>query len=316
MEKRRSRAKSASTGKKVSPQPRDLLTFQLLDEHGPLSNVYLYQLTKHLAVSEKRQKDRMTDLFHEENTKHGGRYVNRPYQLNPPKDFYRQVVSENTPRARQALAEAGTSVRGSDHVVRQYDHLFMVSCITASFQLAVQAYPNLRYVSRAEIMSRATNKTLAIPCAISHRFPSGVEFYDNVLVPDGLFGIEYDTAGEKTYLFFLLEADRHKEPVRRQGFTTTSYLRKTLQYREVVGRGLYKHHFGMKAGMLVLNVTTNREHEHEIRTMVEQVVGKNPYMLFATVEHFEGYLDVPPVLYDLFEKGWRRVGYADYLIPR
>ena len=46
-------------------------------------------------------------------------------------------------------------------------------------------------------------------------------------------------------------------------FSQTSYLRKALQYREIISKGVYKTHFGMSAGMLVLNITSNR---HAIAT--------------------------------------------------
>lgn len=55
----------------------------------------------------------------------------------------------------------------------------------------------------------------------------------------------------------MLESDRYHEPIIRANLRETSYLRKIFQYREVIGNGGYRTHFGMKASMLLLTVTTN-----------------------------------------------------------
>lgn len=77
---RRHREHPVSTGKRVTPQPRDLLWFQKLHEHGPLSSTYLHAFSQHLARNEKRARDRLTDLFNESNAPHGGAYLARPWQ--------------------------------------------------------------------------------------------------------------------------------------------------------------------------------------------------------------------------------------------
>lgn len=106
----------------------------------------------------------------------------------------------------------------------------------------------------------------------------------------------------------MLEADRNHEPVRRADLGETSYLRKILQYREVIEKGLYKDHFGMKAGMLVLNVTTNFQHMHNIVDLVNEVTnGKgSPYLLFKTMPQFGKYLTIPPVSDEVITHPWLR----------
>lgn len=78
--KRRSRTTPQSTGKRVTVQERDLLWFQKLREHGPLPSSFLLEYCKASHSSEKRAQDRLTDLFHEDNTPHDGTYLTRPLQ--------------------------------------------------------------------------------------------------------------------------------------------------------------------------------------------------------------------------------------------
>jgi hypothetical protein len=86
-----------------------------------------------------------------------------------------------------------------------------------------------------------------------HPFINPVTGYEQAvdLIPDALFGLEYNTRGKKSYRFFLVEADRGSEPSRSSRFNRKSHMRNFLQYREYVGHGCYKDHLGLTAGMLV-----------------------------------------------------------------
>ncbi|MEQ1899911.1 MAG: hypothetical protein ABL866_04180 [Devosia sp.] len=246
--------------------------------------------------------------FHENDTPHGAAYLARPWQLNPPDVFYRKVVSENTPAAERALLDYGLIAEGVRATAGgPYPHRFMASCITASIELAVKRDPKLRYISRREIMGRSPNRTLSIPCSVTFNG----QHYDRPYTPDGIFGIEY---ADKAKLFFMIEADRRTEPTTRSSLETSSYLRKTLQLREVIGKGGYKRHFGMTAGMLSLTFTTRQE--NELIDMVENTIGKNRYMLFTTLEEFAGYLKAPDVMFDLLTRPYHRAGYADFFIDK
>jgi hypothetical protein len=75
-------------------------------------------------------------------------------------------------------------------------------------------------------------------------------------VPDGLFGLEYTVGDKKAYRFFALEADRGTMPLARSNETQTSYMGKLTDYREIVGRQLYKSHLGVP-NLFVLTVMTD-----------------------------------------------------------
>ena len=92
----------------VAARPRDLLWFQKLHEHGPLSSSYLHAFSKHLARNEKRSRDRLTDLFNEGNTPHDGAYLTRPWQQFQTLDArYQDLVYDVAAPAAQALKQHG-----------------------------------------------------------------------------------------------------------------------------------------------------------------------------------------------------------------
>lgn len=252
---RRHRDRPTSTGKRVTPQPRDLLWFQKLHEHGPLSSSHLHAFSKHLASSEKRSRDRLTDLFNEGNTPHGGAYLTRPVQQFATLDArYQELVHDIGKPAERALREAdlwneyGTSPGGP------WKHRAMVAAITASIELEAIADPNLSYIPQHAILARA-GTTLRYP--VSFKDPRTGREERHVLIPDAIFGLEYRHSGTPLYRFFLVEADRATEPASASSFSRKSYLRNFLQYREYIGRGLYKEHLKLTAPLLVLNVSTS-----------------------------------------------------------
>lgn len=106
---RRLRDRPHSTGKRVTPQRRDLLWFQRLHEHGPLSSRFLHAFSKSLCRSEKRARDRLTDLFNERETAHAGPYLTRPWQQFETFDArYQELLYDLAPAAEAALREQGT----------------------------------------------------------------------------------------------------------------------------------------------------------------------------------------------------------------
>ena len=106
--------------------------------------------------------------------------------------------------------------------------------------------------------------------------------------------------------------------VRRANLRETSYLRKVLQYREVVGCGRYRTHFGMKSTKLVLTVTTNVQHMHHIIGMSEEVLGRDvcPYMLFTVAPEFGDQRRIPDPYYQLLTEPWQRVRLPEIRIDR
>ena len=319
--KRRLRYTRQSTGKRVELTERDLAWFAMLRRHGPLPSSYLLDFTRHLCRNETRALERLGDLYHESNTPHGGPYLSRPSQQWTALSKFQRTVYEIAPAAEQALHEQDMlAATEAPRISGLYPHRFMVACITASINLAARATGSLRFIPQDEILARSPNRTTAIPCCVSYDNPrtGKRQVLEKPLVPDALFGIEYATSAGRLYRFFMVEADRNHEPVVRADLRETSYLRKVLQYREVIGNGIYRKHFGMKSPLLLLTVTTNARHMSNIQEMAGRIFGSEgcAFLLFTTTAEFGDDLCVPDPLTRLLHDPWHRTGLPPLRLDR
>ena len=304
---RRRRDRRTSTGKRVTPQERDLLWFEMLHRHGPLSSTYLHAFSRELRVSEKRARDRLTDLYNEERTPHSGPYLDRPWQQFATFDSrYNDLVYDLAPAAVAALKEAG---RWSDYAPKPagpWRHRYMVAAITASIELATLDDLNLTYIPQQAILARA-GVQLRYPTSIINPATKRSETID--LIPDALFGLEYRHTGQPLYRFFLVEADRATEPATSVRFNRKSYLRNLLQYEQYVGGGLYREHLRLTAGIMVLNVTTSEETVARLIALAQALLPEgNPYLLFRAAETFGRYFKPAKPMRELLSGPWARAG--------
>lgn len=280
---RRDRRRPVSTGKCVSLQERDLLWLKKIHEHGPLSTSFLHAFSRHMCRSEKRAKDRLTDLFNEDRTPHGGAYLSRPWQQFETFDSrYQQLVHDMAPAGENALEQMGAWHELAGGASGPWKHRYMVAAITASVELATLDREDLAYIPQHVILERA-NATLRYPVRIENPTTRQQELRD--LIPDALFGLEYRTSAGPRYRFFIVEADRGTEPTQSSCMSRKSHRRNFLQYREYVGRGLYKQHLGLTAALMVLNVVA---HPATMRSMMAQLQeispGGNSYQLFRQMD--------------------------------
>lgn len=252
---RRKRLRPTSTDKRVTPQDRDLLWFSRLHDHGPLPSSFLLQYSQAMRRSDKRSRERLTDLFNEDNTPDGGPYLTRPPQQFRTLDSrYNQLVYDLTPASERALGKAGLWNGRPSARSGPWLHGFMVSCVTASVELATLARSDVRYISQSQILGRAGTE-LRYKTIISE--PSTGRDHGKDLVPDALFGLEYRTEQGSRFRFFMVEADRATEPTTSSNFNRKSFLRSLLQYERYVGQGEYRAHLELTAPLMVLNVSAD-----------------------------------------------------------
>ena len=311
--KRRRRDRRSSTGKRVTPQERDLLWFQKIHQHGPLPSSYLHAFSAGLRRNEKRSRDRLTDLFNEDHTPDGGAYLNRPWQQFQTLDArYQDLVYDLSPAAEAALKDHGLWSEHAGNHGGPWLHRHMVACITASIELATQGDPNLSFIPQSAILRRAGT---GLRAAVPFKNPGTGKTETKDLIPDAIFGLEYRAAAASVYRFFIVEADRATEPSRASAFNRKSHLRNFLQYREYIGRGLYRKHLGLTASLLVLNVTTNAR---TMARMLELANGiseaGNSYLLFRTAGQFGRYFKPPKPMPELLTGEWLRAGYPGFRI--
>ena len=302
---RRRRDIPRSTGKHIRLGNRDLLWLQKLHAHGPLSSSYLYQFAKPIWPNEQANIRRLGDLFHE------GRYLDRPapqFEILDPRHnplvYDLTLVSDKILKDNHLYSEHSPTPAAS---FRHWKHRFMTSCITASIELATIANPKLRYIPQSEILGKL-NAPLRIPITIKNPLTRKKEKRD--LIPDAIFAIEYKYPEGKKYLAFFLEADRNTEPNRSYNFERKSYRRTILQYRELISQKLYKSHYGLNAGALVLNVTTSHTHMENLIELTKELSfhNRNNFMLYQGLPDFGYPFKPPPPLLNLITDPWKRAG--------
>jgi hypothetical protein len=304
--KRRDRNKRVPTGKEIELQLRDLWgIFRPIYEHGQLSTNYLYEFTKPYSTSLYSLKNRLKDLYHEDNTPHDGWYLRRMKEHPELPDRNRFAIYDVTQQAEHALEEAGYKPLKRSFALDLDPHRFMIACTGASLEIAVNEDPTLKWESRSSILQEAGHKWLHIkPCVISHKGSKSI----HDLEPDDLFGIEY--AGNYWRLF-AVECDRGNEPYERADLDETSLHAKFLRYKHVIEKGIYKDHFGRKCGLLVLFIfTTTTKQDEFLRRVEEWNHGPCSWILAKTVPSFGKKLSIPEVMRELLTVPWHRAGFA------
>ena len=97
----------------------------------------------------------------------------------------------------------------------------------------------------------------------------GIPLRNGSVLPDQIFAIRSDEG----YLAYALEVDRATEPVRSTA-ARKSLKRSVGQYRELLGQGLHKQHYGLKCELVVLWVFLRRAREAQWRSCFEDSAGR------------------------------------------
>jgi hypothetical protein len=144
-----------------------------------------------------------------------------------------------------------------------------------------------------------------------------VQRADIKIVPDALFGLEYTVHGQKSYRFFVLEADRNQMPVARSNLRQSSYLRKILAYRAIAAQNIYKSHLGIP-NFLVLNVITNDRHMKSIMALLDELTAKkgSQMFLFKSISTLGDFRIAPVPTSHVLTAPWKRVGHDDFCINK
>jgi hypothetical protein len=212
---------------------------------------------------------------------------------------YSPRVYELTAKAKAELERAGhTPTKWIGE--RQFWHQLMVADILMSFEIACKER-GLRFRHRTDILGDAP---FQFDASVTHQFAKRTERYDGALKPDALFAIN-DT-------HFVLEADRQNEPISRPTLSTSSYLRKILQYREVLKSGSYK---ALIPNMIVVNVTVSDEHARNIMSFMYEELGmQSKSLLFKGLPVLGTRETYPRPLTHLLDEPFARTGYPPFVI--
>ncbi len=311
---RRVRGIRQPVGEKLRLTDRDLLWLQKMHEHGPLPTSYLTAFST--LKSDKRAIERLGHLFHETP------YLARPHQQFDTRDArYNQLIYDITPDAERLLKQERLFSQFAPQPFGHWKHKCMVSCITASVEIAALQNPNVEYIPQHSILERANDQAgdpVSLRFSVEFKKLHTGEIESAVVVPDAVFGLRYLHGTEPLYRFFFLEADRATEPNRSYRFNRKSWQRNVAQYRELVGRGSYKRQLHMQSSAFVLCVTTNTAHMHNIVDVVREQsgTGRNSFMLFQAHPEFGSYFRPPRPIERLLVEKYYRAGHSPKYIDR
>lgn len=310
---RRSRMFSKTTGKRVSPTKRDMLWFQKLAEHGPLPTAFILQFSGGSHASEKRARERPCDLFHECNTPDGGAYLVRPpQQFRTIDSRYNQLVYDLAPAGWRALQRAGVDTSQYSAPSGPWLHRFMTACITASIELGCQARDDISYIPKSQILKRAGT---TLRCPVTFSDPASKKRMTKDLIPDALFGLQYQTEDGDRFRFFAVEADRATEPTTSANWNRKSFHRNLLQYEAYVAGRVYRQHLKLTAPLMVLNIISDqRRMERMVECVAKLYPNGNSFMLFQALEDFGAGFRPPHPQPSLLMGDWVRGGLPSFAI--
>lgn len=295
---RRPRSQRQSTGAYITPKPADVWgTFRPLYEHGPLATNYVAEFRKWYLpnTTVNSASGRLGDLFHEENTEHGGPYLRRLAEHAKMPNYARFALYDVERAAEHALEENGYPYLTKRSFISEFDpHNFGVSCSIASAELAAHDIPGMTFESRNQLLHEAGNP-LTIPCEITFngKLKKSVE-------PDDIFGLGYNN--KEYWRLFPYEFDMGTEDWNRLHF-------KFLGYQKVIPGGLYKTHFKRSCGMIVLFGFNNKSRTDGFLKRVEEWNGGPCTWIAAkTIPSFGKNLAIPDVMRSFLTEPWQRAG--------
>ena len=300
---RRIRGRRTPFGKCIVLQPRDIEILKLLRRYRFLRSTLIWELlpSEVRGRSFKRFQDRLTDLFHETNTAHGGAYLDWPQQQRRAYNArYTTSIYGLAPAGEAALDETGAEVTNVTDLVkagrmvvnRDFVHAMMICDTLAAIEIGTRDVEGLRLVPWPEVLRKAppairgAENPFAVPVRIRHRFKAAQVPREEsfCLIPDGLFGLEYSRPeGTERYRFFALEAE-HRNRLNSGSLKGTSFLKKVLAYQQIIEQGIPRSHFGIP-NLLVLTVTVSEARIATMKKVVEAVFGSSgsPHFLFRAI---------------------------------
>ena len=290
-----------------------MVWFEKLHEHGPLPSSFLVAFTKDTHKSEKRSLERLTDLFNETGTPHGGAYLSRPPQQWRTIDSrHNQLVYDLTDASRSSLREKGLLSAHRPGRSGPWLHNFMVSCITASVELATLGHPDVSFLSQSFLLERA-NAELRYPVILPDTTTG--RYVQKDLIPDALFALRYETPEGSRFRCFMVEADRSTEPLTSSTFNRKSWERNIAQYEAYVGSSHYRKHLNLKAPMLVLVVLSETKRLAPVLNLVTRHAPTTAeHLLFTSWESFAVPFAPPRPNTSLLHEPWQRAGFAGFSI--
>ena len=244
---RKPKFKKTPTGQ-IQVTHRDVDILLSLYEHRLLRSTHLYSLHDSFVSLPTLQR-RLQKLFH-----HG--FIDRilePAIYQPgDKPF---IYSVSTVGAR-LLAQNGlipkkkTDISALNKVLSSdfIEHALLTSDVIVAFKVACKVH-GVRFIEPAEIIESAPESTRKQANPFKWREMIVLDGKRKLLgiTPDKMFGLHFPEREEgRDKLYFLLEADRARMPVRRKGLNQSSIFKKMMIYSQTYKNKTHTKKFNIK----------------------------------------------------------------------
>ena len=257
----------------------DVAIFRHLAKHRFLRVTDIARL---LERPYKKIAERLAALYHNQ-------YVDRPRKQQ---EFYSPTKREPyvyAPgnRGVQILAELDDvdapkvdwTDKNRDATRPFIQHALLIADVMVGLELATRDHPNIDLIEPHLILARAPLETQRDinPWKWRAKVPWQRETYDLALVPDRVFGLQFNDIRKRAYFF--LEADRGTMPIKRNNLYQSSMQKKFLGY--LAGHRA-KHHtqrYGI-GNFRVLTVTTSSDRANNMIDNLKELTGGRGSGLF------------------------------------
>jgi protein involved in plasmid replication-relaxation len=278
--------------------------------HGALSNAMLHALTAS-TVNERNTRLRTMLMKRKPNL-----LIEQPKQQRLAYNAnYNSLTYRITDAGVQVLLDRGKITRAQSDLFfklrrnhRTYHHDALSAYVTASIALGCRQV-GIQFVGwdfilthqRCPESTRRSSNPLAIPFLLDGR--------QHTLIPDALFAVRTSEGVN----CFVLETDRHNEPIDARELGRSSYAAKLAGYVVVLKEELYQKHFGIP-NLQVLNATISDIHMRNImRRLREMTQGTRPFLFKALPMMCQH--DYKPVISGhMAETPWQRIAHPEKLL--
>ena len=306
---RRKRFSPTPTGKYVKLNATAIEIFKLLIRYPYLSSRALYALvpSEH-RLSYQRFQSLLTTLYHENNTAHGDRYLNRPDEQK--KNMYanhHDLVYSLLPPGRLALKDHELEYKNSPLIdsgqLASFPHGMMLCEVMSSIEIGIQQDRKAAIVTQQEILEHANRTSIGIKVSVAHKFSAqGIRQTNTfTLYPDALFGINY--SGK--FLFFALEVE-NKGRCNTKDLRYSSYLRKMLGYQFIFEKKRYQEYYRIP-NLLVLSVGPQIHRVEAMMQTAMSICNKTDHLLFSHQPVFGSREQVPRPSDRFYASPWLRI---------
>jgi hypothetical protein len=292
-------------GKYILLSTNEYMTLEWMHRHGGYATTpFIHRFNSLMGFTKSKDcrttSYRFCNLFHEDDTDHGGPYIDWPYQqthgVNYPDSKYR--THRTSKFAIEALKEAYLYHENIPEPSSSHWHDILRSACTQSIDLACMEKPDeYRFMHHDTVINNVIAKTGGPPS-----FKVGKERF----VPDAMFGIHY--LKQNTVRLFALEADMGTKSIESKG-TKVRDIKTTLElYRQYIKGGLYKKDFAFSGGFFLNMITINPTHMKKIM----DVATEEPFLLFNWAPHFVFDRKPPEPMLWLFTDSYDRQGHEPF----